>query len=256
MKLVRSLAQKKYRDQNRMFMVEGEKMVGEILSTATGSSYRLLEIIATGSWIEQHGHLAGNKGAEVIEAGEKQIARLSNLVSPQPVLALVAIPDAEPEEESVADDLVLGFESVRDPGNLGTVIRTADWFGISHIYCSEDSVDLYNPKVVQSTMGAVFRVKVHFTNLETRIDRQLLTGRKVLGTFLSGESLYECDPGPAPLILFGNESRGLSKALASRIQERIFIPSHPKGPGQGTESLNLAVSAAIVCSEFRRRMNP
>jgi TrmH family RNA methyltransferase len=254
-KLVRSLAQKKYRDQYRMFLVEGEKMVGEILSTAPGGRYRLLEIIATGSWIEQHGHPDLKKEMEVTEAGEKQIAQMSNLVSPQPVLALIAMPEAEPEAASGADDLILGFESVRDPGNLGTVIRTADWFGVKHIYCSEDSVDLFNPKVVQSTMGAIFRVNVHYSELGSLIDIEFLNSRKIFGTFLNGESLYETDPGQAPFVLFGNESRGLSQALASRVHKRISIPSYTKETGQGSESLNLAASAAIVCSEFRRRMN-
>jgi TrmH family RNA methyltransferase len=180
------------------------------------------------------------------------LKKVSNLVTPQQVLALVRIPETSMDPSELAVEPVLGFESVRDPGNLGTIIRTADWFGIRHLVCTPDSVDLFNPKVVQSTMGAMARVKVHYIDPLELLTEPALKEKPVCGTFLDGENIYEASLPAYPMILFGNESRGLSTRLDQRVDTRLRIPSFT-GSRPGSESLNLASAVAVVCSEFRRR---
>jgi TrmH family RNA methyltransferase len=250
-KLIRSLEHKKYRDQNGLFVVEGEKMVLELLNTLGPAAPDVAEVIATGEWIRRHEGFARSPGLPVQVASEQEIRSISSLMNPQPVLALVRIPKRTYDPEALSARTILALESIRDPGNLGTIIRTADWFGIGNILCSPDSVDLYNPKVVQSTMGSLLRVQVHYTEFESFLKTDVMKAKPVLGTFPEGESIYSADLGDEPLILFGNESRGLSPALEPFLQKRISIPSFAAGPG--SESLNLAASVAVVCSELRRR---
>jgi len=196
--------------------------------------------------------LAAAPGQVVItEASEQEIGQASSQVSPQGVLALVHIPGFEIDYGALSRETVLGFEAIRDPGNLGTIVRTADWFGIRHILCSADSVDLYNPKVVRSTMGAIFRVRVHYADIESFIDHPEISRKQVYGTLLKGENIYESKLDPGALILFGNEARGLSPALQSKLDRAVTIPSFSP-EGRGSESLNLASSVAVLCSELRR----
>lgn len=250
-KLIRSLQHKKYRYQHRLFLVEGEKMVLELASGGPENAYRIRELIATPRWLDEHQSAVSKSDAPCIEASPPEIRKLSNLVTPQPVMALVSMPARPFGAEMLLGQAVLAFESVRDPGNLGTIIRTADWFGIRHIVCTPDSTDLFNPKVVQSTMGAFGRVQVHYQDLQRLLESRDLEGKAVFGTFMEGESLYDSRLGADPVILFGNESKGLSKKLLPYIQRRITIPSF-SGVGKGAESLNLASSVAVVCSELRR----
>ncbi len=255
-KLIRSLSRKKTREQQKLFLVEGEKMVMELLhGNRKGfpkGSISIRELIATEEWISTHDASLQGLDTEVTRTGEKELRSISNLVTPQPVLAIATIPETILDPEVLLGETVLGLEAVRDPGNLGTIIRTADWFGIRHILCTTDSVDLYNPKVVQSTMGAMLRVKVHYTELEPLLKEQTRQGKPVYGTFLKGENIYETALGQNPLILFGNESKGLSSSYDPFITTRISIPSFA-GDNSGSESLNLASSVAVVCSEVRRR---
>ena len=174
------------------------------------------------------------------------------MVTPQPVIALVHIPEAAFNINELLNTPVLAFESIRDPGNLGTIIRTADWFGIRHVVCTPDSTDLYNPKVVQSTMGAIARVKVHYLDIEVLLKRKEMEHKTVFGTYTDGENIYETSLEPDPLILFGNESHGLSGHFDAHIRHRIAIPAFSP-LGSGSESLNVASSVAVVCSELRRR---
>jgi len=252
-KMVRSLGRKKYRDQLGLFLVEGEKMVGELLSETPAAGYRLKEIIALRSWIEKQDIRGKIPASGITEADEDSLSRLSQQVSPQPVMALVEMPARPTGPEQMTGDLILGLESVRDPGNLGSIIRTADWFGIRHIICSEDSVDLYNPKVVQATMGALFRVNILYAVLPEIIRHPAFGSRTIFGTFLSGENIYRSNLAGDAMILFGNEARGLSAGLASMTGRKITIPSYDSGERTGPESLNLAASVAVVCSEFRRQ---
>jgi TrmH family RNA methyltransferase len=251
-KLIRSLNRKKYRDQHKLYVAEGGKMVRELLDGMVEGIPAVQEIFATARWIEEHGSVIPGQGIVITESTEQELGKVSNLVTPQQVLALVRIPDTAIQPESLLSETVLGLESIRDPGNLGTIIRTADWFGIRHIVCTPDSVDLYNPKVVQSTMGAMVRVKVCYWEIEALLKEDYLQDKPVYGTFLSGQNIYETHLQKDPLILFGNESRGLSSRYDPFLTSRISIPSF-SGEHPGSESLNLASSVAVVCSEIRRR---
>ncbi len=251
-KLIRSLRQKKFRDQHCIFMLEGEKMVMELASGEGNSNFPISELLATPEWTDAHKALLKSRNIKVTEASQAEIKKVSNLVTPQPVIALVSMPDRGFNIEELLQTPVLAFESIRDPGNLGTIIRTADWFGIRHIVCTPDSTDLYNPKVVQSTMGAITRVRVHYLELEPLLSSKEMQAKTIFGTFMEGENIYHSSLDADPLILFGNESHGLSESLNTVIQHKISIPSFSP-QGKGSESLNVASSVAVVCSELRRR---
>lgn len=235
-KFIKSLSDKKFRDEHGMFVVEGEKMVSEALSS-------------------------GMKVEQVYrrdEIGEDTMKRISSLVSPSPVLALVRKP-ADITLESVRPNggLYLALDSIRDPGNMGTIIRLAEWFGIDAIYATPDSVDIFNPKVVQSTMGAIFRVKFHYVDLCGTADAFTAAGGNVYGTFLDGGNIHSKDLALGDdcpvMIVIGNESRGISETMATRVTDRLYIPPFP--PDQpGSESLNAAIATAVTVYEFRRRL--
>ena len=250
-KLIRSLDRKKSREQNNLFVVEGKKMVEELLNTNNPQALEVKEVFATREWISHKGETLRD-GISLHEATEHELRKVSHLVTPQQVLALVTIPFQELNPASLFGEVVLGLEAIRDPGNLGTIVRTADWFGIRYILCTPDSVDLYNPKVVQASMGAMARVRVYYTNLETLLQDPKMKQKPVYGTFLKGENIYETALEANPLILFGNESKGLSGQYDTFIKARLTIPSF-EGEGRGSESLNLASSVAVVCSEIKRR---
>lgn len=251
LKLIRSLRQKKYRDQLKLFIVEGEKMIGELLDRPGSGGYRVRQLFATNSWIENHRSVLRNAAFEVNEVTRAELKKISNLVSPQPAVALVSIPDRTIQMETLLQNPVLAFDSIRDPGNLGTIIRTADWFGFHHIVCSEDSADLYNPKVIQATMGSFTRVIAYYTDIRLFLSQPGMKEKAVYGTFLEGENLYNFTMEKNPLILFGNESHGLSDRFEPFIRRKIAIPSYPAGI-KGSESLNVAASVAVICAEMRR----
>ena len=233
-KFVKSLSQKKFRDQEGLFVVEGEKLVAEALASrfTVEKVYRREEI------------------------GEVAMARISALSSPSPALALVRRPNDLLQDEVPAKGLFLALDGIRDPGNLGTILRIADWFGIDAVYASPDTVDVFNPKVVQATMGAIFRVRFHYTEIPVFCSRVLAAGGKVYGTFLNGENLYEkalSNGLEAPsVIVIGNEANGISAATAACVSDRLFIPPYP-ADDPGSESLNAAVATAVTVAEFRRQ---
>lgn len=227
-KLLRQLSDKKYRSSLGLFTVEGEKMVEE----AVASGFRLRRLFRRD------------------EIGEDMMKRISLQTSPSPVLAIVEQPSAPPETDY--SKLCLGLDSVRDPGNLGTILRLADWFGVDTVFCSPDCVELYNPKVVQATMGAIFRKKVIYSPLTEVCDAFLARGLKVYGTFLDGESIYGAALGSTGLLVLGNEADGISDGIRAKVSASLTIPSFAEGPG--AESLNVAVAAAVALSEFRRRI--
>lgn len=233
-KLIRSLAQKKAREASGLFVVEGEKLVGEALRSgwAVDALWRAEEI------------------------GEKAMERISLLSSPSPVLALVRIPDSVRTEPEPVPGLYLALDGIRDPGNLGTILRIADWFGIDAVFASPDTVDLFNPKVVQATMGAVFRVRFHYTDIPALCRRTLSGGGRVYGTFLDGENLYgktlSCGEEAPSVIVIGNEANGISAMTAGFVSDRLYIPPFPPDD-PGSESLNAAVATAVTVAEFRRR---
>ena len=234
LKYIRSLELKKNRKAEQAFVAEGPKVVGDMLPHF---SCRLL--VATDEWHRLH---ADAMADEKVTVTSDELTRASFLKTPQEVLAVFAM---EAEEECpvsvAASELCLALDDVQDPGNLGTIIRLADWFGIRHIFCSPATADAYNPKVVQATMGALARVKLHYAPLPPLLEE------------LKVADLYEKSLAPHGLVIMGNEGNGISPEVASYISERLFIPNYPAGV-ETSESLNVATATAIICAEFRRRM--
>ena len=238
-KFIRQLEQKKFRHREGLFVAEGTKVVGDLLK----AGYIPHSLYATSEWI------ASQSVAEATEVTDDELTRLSFQQHPQQVLALFPIP--EPADLSpLTSHLSLLLDSVQDPGNLGTIIRIADWFGISNIICSEDTVDAYNPKVVQATMGSIARVNIIYTNLLELLDG-LPADFPVYGTLLDGENIYTQELTPHGLIIMGNEGNGISDAVRQRVNRRLLIPDFHNG--DTADSLNVAIATAITCSEFRRR---
>ena len=238
-KFIRQLEQKKFRHREGLFVAEGTKVVGDLLK----AGYIPHSLYATPDWIASH------SVAEATEVTDDELTRLSFQQHPQQVLALFPIP--EPADLSpLTSHLSLLLDGVQDPGNLGTIIRIADWFGISNIICSEDTVDAYNPKVVQATMGSIARVNIIYTNLLELLDG-LPADFPVYGTLLDGENIDTQELTPHGLIIMGNEGNGISDAVRQRVNRRLLIPDFHNG--DTADSLNVAIATAITCSEFRRR---
>ena len=238
-KFVKSLAQKKYRDLHGVYVVEGDKMVEE----AERSSFEVLRVYR----------------AE--ETGIQAMERMSLLNSPSPALAVVRKPSGlELDAADILPEkgLFLALDGIRDPGNLGTIIRIADWFGIDAVYASPDTVDVFNPKVVQSTMGAIFRVELHYCDIPSLCRTARTAGGAAYGTFLDGGDIYSKtlrtgEDGPVMLVV-GNESNGIGPDVEAEVTDRLFIPPYPADL-RGSESLNAAVATAVAVAEFRRRIH-
>ncbi|MBI4645480.1 MAG: RNA methyltransferase [Bacteroidia bacterium] len=244
-KYINSLKLKKYRDLNNIFIAEGEKIVSEALK----SGIKIKLLISTNDWLEPQ---IINNAEEIIEVSEQELKRVSSLKIPNKTLALIEKQNYEIDEGAITENISMVFESVQDPGNLGTIIRIADWFGIPYIFCSLDCADTYNPKVVQASMGSIFRVKVFYFELKNWLEwwhkKNIIP---IYGTFLHGSSIYEEELETSGLIVFGNESKGISLELERYITKKITIPGFPKHI-KSSDSLNVSMAAAIVCSEFRR----
>lgn len=240
-KYIRSLELKKNRNKEGKFVAEGFKVVDDLLALQPADL-----IVATQEWL--HGkHLADQ--TEVIEVTEEELKKVSFLQHPQQVLAVFR--QATSGDYSInTSELSLALDGVQDPGNLGTIIRIADWFGITHIYCSQDTADVYNPKVVQATMGSIARVKVEYGNLLALVE-SLPADVPVYGTLLDGDNIYQQTLENRGLIVMGNEGKGISPALAKKVNHRLLIPNFPEGRATA-DSLNVAIATAITCSEFRR----
>ena len=232
LKQVKALSLKKFRDESGLFIVEGEKMVAE----AMRSGFEIVQ-----SWRRD-------------EIGEEAMKRISTLSTPSPVLAVVR--QKAPKQPPLDKGLYLALDAIRDPGNLGTILRIADWFGIRHVVASRDTVEVYNPKVVQATMGAIFRVNLYYTDLPAYARDVTGAGGNVYGTFLDGGNIYrrplETGAKAPSVIVIGNEANGISPAVAACVTDRLFIPPYP-GPEATSESLNAAVATAVTVAEFRRR---
>lgn len=240
---VRSLSSKKERAASGLFVAEGEKLVGEMLA----SEFRVRKIFRCG---EEDRSEAGSVDTERVSP--KEMERISALKTPTPVLALIELPRYRLSAGTGTDDLALALDGVQDPGNLGTIVRLADWFGITDIVCSEASADCFNPKVVQATMGAILRVRVHYTDLGGFLRQAADAGLPVCGTFLEGENIYRASLPEAGIVVMGNEGRGISDAAAATVTRKLFIPPYP-ADRRGSESLNVAMATGIVCAEFRRQ---
>ena len=247
-KYIRSLELKKNRNKEGVFVAEGHKVVDDLLALQPA-----LLIVATAEWLK--GKQLGAE-TEVIEVTDEELKKVSFLQHPQQVLAVFRQDQATAIDSfgfSGIDttELSLALDGVQDPGNLGTIIRIADWFGIPHIYCSQDTADVYNPKVVQATMGSIARVKVEYGNLLGLVE-SLSADVPVYGTLLDGENIYQQPLENRGLIVMGNEGKGISPALAQKVNRRLLIPNFPEGRPTA-DSLNVAIATAITCAEFRRQ---
>ena len=229
-KFVRQLEQKKYRKKEGLFVAEGPKVVGDLLR----AGFKAHTIFATSEWESQ--------GQTLQEVSDEELRRVSFLQHPQRVLALFFIPT---ESVPSVSSLSLALDDVQDPGNLGTIIRIADWFGIDTIYCSENTADAWSPKVVQATMGSIARVNIIYTDLQELISKAQVP---VYGTLLDGQDIYTQELSKEGIIVMGNEGNGISAPIRKLINRRLLIPQFHEGP----ESLNVAIATAITCSEFRR----
>ena len=232
-KYIRSLELKKFRNENNVFVAEGNKLVADMLP-----AFECELLIAKPSWMATQGDIPAK---ELLVAEEDDIRKASFLKNPQDVLAIFKRPNWDITEITPEKELVLALDGIQDPGNLGTIIRLADWFGISHIVCSKDTADVFSPKTVQATMGALAHVKIHYTDLET---------------FFGGENLYEKTLSGNGILIMGNEGNGIRPAIEAFVNEKLYIPNYPEGRDT-SESLNVAIATAVVCAEFRRRQgNP
>lgn len=243
---LRSLGQKKEREKAGCFVAEGEKLVFDLLQT----SLIPVEIYYTGKMVDTNKLSAFSEKSIAIT--EKEMERISTFKTPSNLLALFNIPTYREVELANFNGLSLILDGIQDPGNLGTIVRTADWFGITHIYCSPECADIFNPKSVQSTMGALARVQVHYTDLIELTRKALDQQIPVYGTFMEGENLFKTTLDTKALIVMGSEGKGISPELIPLLTKKISIPPYPAG-NRELESLNVAVSAAIICAEFRRR---
>lgn len=233
-KLITGLQQKKYRKQHKMFFAEGLKVVQELLD----SSLTLVHLYS------EPGYFKNVPPTKYSEVTESELKKVSALTTAQHCLALFEIPDEKP---TPLTGLSVALDDVRDPGNLGTIIRLCDWFGIETLVCSAACVDVYNPKVVQATMGSLTRVNVVYADLDHYLQQTTLP---VFGTFMDGENIYKKSLPAEGIIVMGNEANGISERIETLCNERIAIPRF--GDLQQTESLNVATATAIILSEFRR----
>lgn len=246
-KLIRSLDIKKNRLATGLFVAQGTKLVYDLLK----SEIEISEVYCTKLIFSELINYKHNFTIETVDKDE--LARISFLKTAPEIVAIFRIPEMVIDWNEIMDDLTLVLDTIQDPGNLGTIIRLADWYGIRNIVCSEESADLYNPKVIQSTMGAFARVKVHYVSLPGFLNQAKELKIPIYGTFLEGEDLYKCNLTANGLVIMGNEGNGISDETATYISRRISIPSYP--PGVVTsESLNVAIATSVVCSEFRRRI--
>ncbi|MDE6276580.1 MAG: RNA methyltransferase [Muribaculaceae bacterium] len=251
-KAVQALAEHKGRRESGLFVAEGTKCVCDTLE-----AFEPERLFATEDWLASHPAEAASareRGAVVEPCKKGQLRELSSLTATPPVIAVYRMPEpAEASAEACTRELVVALDRVQDPGNLGTIMRTADWMGVSTIVASKDTVDLYNPKVVQATMGAISRVRVAYVaDLAEFLSEASEAGARIYGTFLDGADIYTAALGATGVLVMGNEGSGISAEVAERVNERLLIPSFP--PERPTsESLNVATATAIALSQFRSR---
>lgn len=241
-KQISALSQKKQRDEQSVFVAEGPKLVGDLLKT-----FKCKELF----YVSGCEFITSNNTLHQIVTAD-ELKKISSLVTPQQCLAIFEKPIYSIESNVFETELSLVLDDVQDPGNLGTIIRIADWFGIKNIFCSLHTADVYNPKTIQATMGALAKVKIHYVDIEAFF-KQLPKNTAVYGTFMDGDDIYTQNLENKGLIIMGNEGKGIQAICEQYVNNRLYIPDYPRGEA-GSESLNVAVATAIVCAEFRRRV--
>ena len=247
-KYLKSLEMKKHRQAESVFVAEGPKIVGDLLNAGFEPTYlAVVECSDFASRLQKF----GLNGVQIDFVTADDLRKVSSLEAPQQVLAVLKQPIWQLDSNIASKELCLALDEVQNPGNLGTIIRLAAWFGIEHLFCSKGCADVYNSKTVQATMGGLAHVKVHYVDLVEMIGN-LPDSTPIYGTFLDGENLYGKQLEQRGLIVMGNEGRGVSKEVENLVTEKLFIPNYP-AERESTESLNVAIATAIVCAEFRRR---
>lgn len=245
---ISSLKNKKNRDEYDVFVAEGDKLVGELLRFAECDL-----LVATPLFLSDvRDNCNLDIIPEIIEVDRKDIEKISIQKNPQQCVAVFKQFENSYELSDLTQNLSLVLDGIQDPGNLGTIIRLADWYGIEHIFCSKDTADIYNSKVVQATMGALLRVNVHYVDLLTFLE-SLPDHFSIYGTFLDGDDMYKASLNECGIIIMGNEGNGIRPEVEKYVTERLFIPNYPV-ERKTSESLNVSVATAIVCGEFRRRI--
>jgi len=239
---INALQKKKFRQKYNNFLVEGDKMVLEIL---INGQFKIHSIYAVTSWLEENAPLLIRHRDKTTEVTDRELKSISSLTTPNRVLCVLEMPDVKLDDKKITDSLSLVLDNIQDPGNMGSILRTADWFGIEHVFCLH-CVDVYNPKVIQATMGAFLRVTTIQTEAEALFERW--NTLPVYGTFLDGENMYESDLREKGFIVIGNEGRGIRPVIQPYIMHKIKIPAYGKA-----ESLNAVVATGIICAEFRRK---
>jgi TrmH family RNA methyltransferase len=249
-KYINSLKIKKYRYQHNAFFVEGEKGVAELLK----STLHIVKVFALREWIDANYSLLENRKTEIQEITPDELKKVSDLLSPNLVIAVADIPMQELPDISGFNSMMLALDGIRDPGNMGTIIRTADWFGINKIVCSSDSVDVYNPKVVQATMGSFSRVEVFYVDLLEFFSR-LPSTIPVFGALLDGPDISEKSFRKKGIILIGSESHGISEKLVPFVNEPVYIPHFMANTSANyAESLNASIANGIICYEICKQL--
>jgi RNA methyltransferase, TrmH family len=254
LKFIASLKLKKNRKENQFFIIEGEKLIDELLS----GNFEIHSVYATSQWLREKkvsaddGVHSARSTVPVFRVTDKELSRISSLSTPNKVLALVYKQEYQIIPADIQGKLTLVLDNVQDPGNLGTLMRTCDWFGINDIICSENSTEATNPKVIQSSMGSVLRVRTHYHDLPEFLSLPGLKGIPVFGAFTGGPDIYTASLPDSGIIVLGNESRGISQEVKHLISHKISIPGKSDG-SNSPESLNVAVAGSIIISEFRRR---
>lgn len=247
-KYIKQLEQKKHRLREGVFVAEGPKVVGDLIE----AGFRPAQLFATGEWLDKHRQEA-SLAATMEVVSTEELKRLSFLQHPQQVLAVFPLKPHAPTKHNddscdTLPELILALDGIQDPGNLGTIIRIADWFGIHRIVCSPTTADAWSPKVVQATMGSLARVDVTYTSLTEFL---CCSNLPVCGTLLDGNDIYSEELPRSAIIVMGNEGNGISAEVRSLLTKKLLIPQF----GPGAESLNVAIATAITCSEFRRRQH-
>lgn len=246
----RSLRLKKYREKYGEYLVEGEKIIKDLID----SRYPLVkQLIATQQWLKNNYKNKIYPPENIITVSAYELSKISSFKTPGEIMALLHIPEHIINKDDIIKNISLVLDRIQDPGNLGNIIRIADWFGIKNIFCSQGCADCFNPKVVQATMGAIMRINVYYINLKDLLaEYSSVPGFTVYGTFLDGESIYDKDLDKRAFIVLGNESGGISKNYMPYITTKLYVPKYTNQTGS-IESLNVSAATAIVCSEFRRR---
>jgi len=247
-KLIRSLQRKKQRDLSGLYIIEGDKLVKEYLEAGE----EIVLLAGKAEWLSSLPSKYLDKDPELVEVSYDELKKISSLSSPHNSLAVVKAKKDKLDIKRLGGKLTLALDFIQDPGNLGTIIRTAAWFGIKNIICSKNCVDVYNPKVIQASMGALLACRLYYLELEEALEKARSMDVNIYAATLDGRSMYEEELSPNSIILFGNESTGVSDKLLPYVSRKIIIP-FGEALRPGVESLNIATSAAIICSEFTRR---